>query len=433
MSEGTSTSPSSAPAHAPAGSSAHHRAAFFRQSGWLMIATIFGGGLMWAVHFLAKAKTVTPEEYGLFGTMLAVISCVPILPLQMVFAQQTAKAAVAGTERALAGLLRLTGGITLGLAAVLALAVLLGQDQLESAFKIHSASYLWIMVGVIFFSVCLPILYGVMQGQQNFLWFGWVVILNAAGRVSGAALLVLLAGWAAAGMLIGVLLGLVAAVIMGLWQIRGLLGLKPEPFALRPVLAQVVPLLLGFGAVQFLFTADTIFVNFYFPKDETGFYVGAGTLSRALLWLVLPLAQVMFPKIVQSAMHKEKSNLVGLVLLGTLILAAVGALGLTLLRKWIIGFVFTHDFVAVGQSIMPWYAWAMVPLALANVLANNVLARGQFRVVPPLMILALAYGAALMRWHTSLIGVLQIMGGFNVLLLLVCAWFTWRQPAAKTA
>jgi len=54
-------------------------------------------------------------------------------------------------------------------------------------------------------------------------------------------------------------------------------------------------------------------------------------------------------------------------------------------------------------------------------------------VVPPLMILALAYGAALMRWHTSLIGVLQIMGGFNVLLLLVCAWFTWRQPAAKTA
>ena len=32
---------------------ADHRASFFRQSGWLMIANIAGGVLMYAVHFLA--------------------------------------------------------------------------------------------------------------------------------------------------------------------------------------------------------------------------------------------------------------------------------------------------------------------------------------------------------------------------------------------
>ena len=31
-----------------------HHAAFFRQSGWLMIANVAGGMLMWAVHFLSK-------------------------------------------------------------------------------------------------------------------------------------------------------------------------------------------------------------------------------------------------------------------------------------------------------------------------------------------------------------------------------------------
>ena len=30
------------------------RANFFRQSGWLMIANIAGGALMWGLHFLAK-------------------------------------------------------------------------------------------------------------------------------------------------------------------------------------------------------------------------------------------------------------------------------------------------------------------------------------------------------------------------------------------
>ena len=75
----------------PAGSASHH-AAFFRQSGWLMIANVAGGLVMYAVHFLAKSKNVSAAEYGAFGVMLAVAMCVPNLPLQMVFAQQTAKA-----------------------------------------------------------------------------------------------------------------------------------------------------------------------------------------------------------------------------------------------------------------------------------------------------------------------------------------------------
>ena len=118
-------------------------------------------------------------------------------------------------------------------------------------------------------------------------------------------------------------------------------------------------------------------------------------MSRALLWLVLPLATVMFPKIVHSAARSEKSNLLGLVLLGTAILAAGGALGLTVLGPWIIKFVFTASLCAGRGAVLPWYAWAMVPLSLANALVNNLLARSQFRIVPVLLVLAAAYGFAL--------------------------------------
>ena len=48
-----------------------HRSSFFRQSGWLMIANIAGGMMMWAVHFLNRF--IHAGEYGRFGFFLAVV------------------------------------------------------------------------------------------------------------------------------------------------------------------------------------------------------------------------------------------------------------------------------------------------------------------------------------------------------------------------
>jgi len=76
-----------------------------------------------------------------------------------------------------------------------------------------------------------------------------------------------------------------------------------------------------------------------------------------------------------------------------------------------------------------------VPLSLAYALVNNLLARSQFRVVPALVILAAVYGVALAAVGRHAGGladpqaglrlVLQTLGGFNLLLFGVCAWFTW--------
>src|SRR5476649_1775429 len=80
-------------------------AAFFRQSGWLMMATIIAGIMSYAVHFLAKG--ISESEYGIFVTMLMMTACIPVMPLQMVFAQQTAEALATNRGRQLAGMIRL--------------------------------------------------------------------------------------------------------------------------------------------------------------------------------------------------------------------------------------------------------------------------------------------------------------------------------------
>lgn len=381
---------------------------------------------MWAVHLLASK--IGKDEYGLFITLLTTVMLVPAIPLQMVFAQQTAKALATGRERELSGLIRL---ICLGLLAVwcvICLGVFVFQGTILKFWGVSDPLALWITMPTLLLTVWAPVFMGILQGEQNFLWLGWSMMSNGIGRLAAAAFAVLVLHAGAVGMMVGVLAGCLLALALSAWQSRRLWGLASQPFAWAGVLRQVIPLLLGFIFVQFLFTGDTLFVKHYFSAGATGAYGSAGTLSRALIWLVGPLATVMFPRIVHSSAKSEQTNIMGMVLVGTAILAIGGAAGLAVLGRFIVRLFYGQGFVDVAAQVLPWYAAAMVPLALANVLVNNLLARSQFAVVPFIFLLGVAYAATMVYVNhvsNSLVAVLQTLGAFNLLLLAICAWFTW--------
>ena len=402
-------------------------AAFFRQSGWLMLSGIAGGVMMYGVHFLAKA--IPESQYAAFGTLLMVVACLPTMPLQMIFAQQTALALATGRERQLAGMIRMGWLWTFILWALGALLVLFFQKQIVAGWHLPDATSLWVTLPLLLASLWLPMFGGVVQGRQDFFWLGWSTILGGAGRLAAAAFLVLALGLGATGMMAGASIAVAFAALILIWRSRDLWLLQSERFDRKSLLRQAVPLLFGFGACQFMFTSDTMFAKAYFTGDQMAPYVAAGTMSRALLWLVLPLAAVMFPKIVHAAAKSEKSNLFNLVVLGTAVLAICGALGLWLVGPVLVKIVYKSSYVAATTALLPWYAGAMVPLALANVMVNDLLARSRFGVVPFMGALAVAYGFTLPfllnRFPGRLEVLLQTLGAFNLLLFLVCAWFTW--------
>jgi O-antigen/teichoic acid export membrane protein len=411
-----------------------HRAAFFRQSGWLMIANIAGGALMWTVHLLARA--MGKNEYGLFITLLTAVMLVPAIPLQMVFTQQTAKALATGRERELSGLVRMVCFALFGAWTLLCIVVFVFQGTILRFWGITDAASLWITMPILLLTMLAPIFMGILQGEQNFLWLGWSMLSAGIGRVAAAAFAVLVFHTGAAGMMIGVLAGIFATLAIAAWQTSRLWSLRPLAFDWSSVLRQVIPLLFGFIFVQFLFSGDTLFVKHYFTAGATGAYGSAGTLARALIWLVGPLATVMFPRIVHSSAKSEQTNIMGMVLVGTGVLAIGGAVGLSILGRWVVGLVYGPSFVQVAGQVLPWYAAAMVPLALANVLVNNLLARSKFAVVPFILVLAFGYAATMVyvnQISNSLVTVLQTVGGFNFLLLAVCAWFTWGPQRIQSA
>jgi hypothetical protein len=58
---------------------------------------------------------------------------------------------------------------------------------------------------------------------------------------------------------------------------------------------------------------------------------------------------------------------------------------------------------------------------------NDLLARPASKLFlsVTVLVLSLAYMFALTQFHGSLVAVLKTMALFNLLLLAICAWFTW--------
>ncbi|MCX6902188.1 MAG: hypothetical protein NTW03_01655 [Verrucomicrobia bacterium] len=400
---------------------------FFKQSGWMVIATVVSGLALYGVH--PFAKKIPDSEYGILGLLLAVLNCmsIPSLGLQMVFTQQTAAALAEEQRRKLAGTAR---AVLLGTFCIWLLTaglVFAFREPILARWKISNSLALWLTLFVGWMAIWSPVFGGIVQGHQNFLWMGWASILNGVGRLAAVAVIVLVFHGYAAGMAGGLLCGSILSVGVFVWFSRDVwLGPGAETVEWRAWLGRVVPLTFGFGAYQFMFSADPLFVQAWFDETQTGFYMAAGTLGRALVAFTGPVVTVMFPKIVRSAALAEKTNVMGLALIVTACMAGLGALVLSLIAPWLLTLVYKTTYLA-AVPLLRWFAWSMLPLALANVLLNNLLARSRFQVVPWLVLVVGGYALALTRHHGRFEDVIQTLGVFNLLFLAVLGFFTLKR------
>jgi O-antigen/teichoic acid export membrane protein len=405
------------------------RTTFFRQSSWMLFATVASGACMFLVH--PFSKMIPDSEYGVLGTLLAILHCmgIPTVGLQMVFAQQAAAAITEEQHRRLAATTR---ALWIGTTAIWLIAVLvisIGHQQILTRLKIANPAALWVTVLVGLGVLWQPIFNGIVQGHQKFFWLGTSSMLAGVGRLASVAIIVLLLHGYAAGIMTGALIGTVAALTVILWHSRDVWMVRGGEFDGRGWLKRVIPLSLGFGASQFMFSADPIFVQSYFMATETPPYMAAGTLARALILFTSPLAAVMFPKVVRSVARAEKTDVMVVALATTAVLVGMAALGLSLVGPWLVEIVFKKSF-GPAASLLPWFAFGMAPLALANILVNNLLARERFAVVPALVVVALGYASALVWWHDSFVTVIRVLGVSNLAFLGVAAWFTWGRRTA---
>lgn len=420
------------------------KSSFFRQSGWMMLASTAAGLCMFAVH---KAAGAMPKsEYGVFITLLQVLNqmTIPAVGLQLSFAQMTVDSVAANRPEKLRGALRAVMLGTFAVWLLMAVPTLVFQHWITIEYKINNPAAIWVTLLLGLASLWSPIILGTVQGRQNFLWLGWAFMLNGLTRLVAVTVIVVVLGWAAAGAMFGAVLGMVISMVIGVWQTREYWQGPAEPFEWVPWLKRLLPLTFGFGGVLYMMSLDMIVVQRYFPAQETGYYGAAGMIGRAIYFFTAPLTSVMFPKIVDSAARSEKSNVLFLALGATALMGAGAALFCTFFPEVPLRLVYNESFLKIAP-LVPVFAWSMLPLTLSSVLINNLLARSKFAVVPWLALLAVGYYFALshaaqgVTQGSASIGpqdfvpVVRTLGTFASLMMAICLFFTWQGRAKPSA
>lgn len=418
------------------------RLTFFRQTGWMVMATALMGLFMTATQVVA-ARWMEPGEYALWFALLRVylLLGIPSIGLQTVFAHQAAAALNPTQQEVLRATVRAVAQATFLLWLSVAALSLIGEGWLLRTLKIANPLALWITLAIGLFSLWTPVLRGLAQGHQRFAALGWSLILDGLGRFA-AVLCIVLAGGQAAGGMAGALVGQLLALALCLWVVWNDLSRRGSGFVWGPWLRRVGPITAGTGTVLFLSTADVVYVQSLFPLAESQRYVPAAMIGLALMTFGAPIAAVMFPKVARSAAQMRHSLAMPLALGATLAGGAVGALACTAFPELPLRIIFfSKPLFWAAAPLVPWFAWVLLPLIVANVLINNLLAAGKFRVVPWVLAVGVLYLTLLIagrRWlpslepFTAFRTLLGTLGVCNLLLLACALVFTLREPAAQT-
>jgi hypothetical protein len=402
----------------------------------MVISTFTGGAMMALVHTVARRMGAA--EYSTFVTLLRmlIIMGIPMAAMQTIFARQAAAVTNDARQRQLITTVRaiLLGTFVIWL--VCAVAVLAAMRPLSHLLKVNNPVALYFTLAVGLTGLWIPVAKGVLQGQHRFLGLGWLQISDGVGRFGIMLLVILCFGGKAAAAMFAVLVGQMMTILIAAWLTYPIWSVRPTlRFNAKKWLGEAVPLTLGLGTVLLMSSIDMIFVQGLFPDArQTALYGGAMLTGFAIIQFIAPVALVMFARVAQNVARSERGDSLGLTLWATILFGAMAAIGCTLLPKLPLRMMyFSNPEMWKAAPLVPWFAWALLPLTVANVLVQNILAQARFNAVLWLVLVPPAYATALCFQASSLLRmnpfdaftrVIQTLGLASTVLCLVAAWFS---------
>jgi O-antigen/teichoic acid export membrane protein len=425
---------------------------FFRQSGWMLLATSIAGAFFMLVHTPASSMVgnaadpaAGKAQYALFVTLLdsMILLSIPALGLERVFAQLTASAIDDRRKAELRSAVRRVLMTVTLLWLLVAGGLWFRQDAVLAGWKVTNPAALWLTLLAALVGLWIPVFNGLLQGSQRFLWLGNAGIALGAGRLAGVTVAVVALGWLAAGAMGGVLAGAVISLAIAVWtsrdEWRGPVSSEGGWKWWRPWLL----LTLGLAAGNVMLSWDSLLVQRLFGDEGNAFYFAAGRVGRGLVAFTTPVAIVLFPKIARSAATGEPTGALKLALGATLGTGVLAALACTAMPTLPIRALYANnpEFLPAAK-LVPWFCWCMLPLTAANTLVSYLMARGRYSVVPWLLAVAIGYAGVLWAMRERLEAmplfdafrwIVQTLGVFNALLLLVSVVFALRRAGAAKA
>ena len=402
--------------------------------GFLLMVTAQVGNLASVVFQMVAMRWLPDAQYGDLAAMLSVliVFTTPWDAVRAATAHRIAIMVQTGGTGAIRRLLErwLLFVLVVGV-GVLAVA-LVARDPLARYLQLGDPRLVPVSAAMLTFGLLiLPVILGGFQGLQHFGALAWVGQMPAVLRLTFAAPVVIWLSATAAAALSAQLAATVLSVAAGGWA----MWRAVQRHASAPAEstdsggAYFVAAAFVLASFSLLVVTDVLLAKRYFDPAVAGRYAQAATIARAVFFLPLPIASVLFPKAAsEGELRPEARAMVWRAMLYTAALLAVMSL-FTLLFLGLIWRFFTGQAPRPEQEV--WVVRlvvAMVPLAFTFLLVNFAMARKSFGPLYALPLCAAAYAGCAAWRHREPLDLIHALLLGGVLAVILSAWAAFRNP-----
>ena len=407
--------------------------------GLLLMAGTLVGALCNAGFHMAVGRTLPNAEYGSLVAMLGIVlvASTPMLALQNTLAHFTSALAQAGRRSEIRPLVLHWVRVFAALSVAIGAGAFLLRGPLAAFWRVEPALIV-LTFSVLAASLWMSLFYGLLQGLQAFGWLAWAPQAWGATRLGlGAAFTIFLSATAIAAVAAQGI-GVLAVLALCLWAVA-LLRLPAGARAAQPpgtyrYLGSALVCLAGYAMLMNL---DTTLVKHYFDAETTGLFSKAATIARTAVFLPVPIATVLFPKVTSTGgLTDESWKLLGRALaFAGLLIASVSAVCAVFPQlPWTILYrAWPAESGHLAATLTRAMVLAMSPLALAYLLLNFEMAQRRFFWCYGLIPCGLAYVGGVALFHAHPAQVAMVLGALNLaaVLLLVAGIFFQRRRASE--
>lgn len=385
---------------------------FLLSSSALFLATLVANLTSYFYQF-SMSRLMVPKDFGALNSVLSLFALVTV-PAGVVGLVVTRYVSQFQAQKE-SGKLRLfimNSLKNLSLFGVLlALPLWIGREGAKHFLNLESSSPMIILAAMVFTGFIFPVGISLLQGLQLFYRLGLFMIGTGLIRLLAGVLLVWLHG-GVNGALSANLIACIAGFLIFYKPFKKILSDFPSQNIQRhtkEILSFSIPVTLAFLGSTCLVHLDLILVKHFLPPELAGQYAAAVILGRSIFYFPGALATTMYPMLSEaSTLSKETAPILKRCLLMTLGLSGLGALLFISVPGFLIQTLFGSQYPQAHQ-ILPFYATAMLPLALSSVFIQHELALRKFKFIYILLGMATVEGFLITLFHSSFATILTIL------------------------
>lgn len=387
-----------------------------RNNALLFIANITAGFFNYVFHF-ALGRLLGPAAYSVLASAVSAVYLftLPSLIIQLVSARFTSVAAARGDHPALRPLIRLLTLASLGLGGAIGLAIWFLKGVVARFLQLPDSRIVVVLAATTLLGMLISTNRGVLQGLLRFGTLSLNLIIDTGTRLLVSVGLAL-AGLGTVGAAFGLLAGPLVAYVQSIPSILRLpRGTPGQPVDAADVARYAAPTVAAVVGVTYLFNVDVVLARHYLGAHQAGIYAAGAVLARAVYFIGVTIAAVMFPEV--AARHARDEAHFHVVDLSLLFLAAVGIVLVAayVLVPAVVLLPYGNQFAAV-RPYLGTFAAALMLLALSYLLVTYFLSVNSTRFIAPLLGAGLLETALMAAFHRDLTQLLAMLLLTNVLL-----------------